>query len=171
MWEAQIGSSTRVTISASQRARGQLSQRSAAAIVCILMALTMIVAFSRTVRGQSATTASGQTSRATTVPPRVTQARRFLARRSWPRNQSLSGPDQPRNALTGLRPSVSAPASTVAWQPLGPSAVVTPSFGLVTGRVSSIAIDWRTVNPQLVVAAVSQAYEGTLVNAQLSNAS
>ncbi len=30
---------------------------------------------------------------------------------------------------------------------------------------------WSTLNPQVVVAAVAQAYEGTLVNAQLSNAS
>lgn len=32
-------------------------------------------------------------------------------------------------------------ASTAVWQSLGPSAVVSPNFGLVTGRVSSIAID------------------------------
>jgi len=31
--------------------------------------------------------------------------------------------------------------STAAWQPLGPSAVNTPHYGLVTGRVSSIAFD------------------------------
>lgn len=233
------------------------------------------------------TTASGQTSRATAVPPRVTQARRFLARRSWPRNQSSSNSDRPRTALAAPRPSTSNPASIAVWQHLGPSAVISPNFGLVTGRVSSIAIDpadptgnrvflgttgggvwlsqnagtagnvvftpltdatsafsavryasisigavtvqpggtgvilagtgdpndaldsyygagvlrsadggnswtdaaltadkifsfqgegfagfaWSTVNPQLVVAAASQAYEGTLVNAQLSNAS
>jgi centrosomal CEP192-like protein/ASPM-SPD-2-Hydin domain-containing protein len=35
----------------------------------------------------------------------------------------------------------SSPASTAVWQPLGPSAVMTPNYGLVTGRVSSIAID------------------------------
>ena len=32
-------------------------------------------------------------------------------------------------------------ASTAAWQPLGPVAVSTQSYGLVSGRVSSIAID------------------------------
>ena len=31
--------------------------------------------------------------------------------------------------------------STAIWQPLGPQALLTPSYGLVTGRVSSIAID------------------------------
>jgi hypothetical protein len=46
--------------------------------------------------------------------------------------------------LTAAQPSVSASgssASTAIWQPLGPSAVITPNFGLVTGRISSIAID------------------------------
>ena len=33
------------------------------------------------------------------------------------------------------------PGSTAVWQPLGPTAVMTPNYGLVTGRVSSIAID------------------------------
>ena len=37
--------------------------------------------------------------------------------------------------------SGSSSASTAIWEPLGPSAVITPNFGLVTGRVSSIAID------------------------------
>ena len=32
-------------------------------------------------------------------------------------------------------------ASTNVWQPLGPSAIISPNFGLVTGRVSSMAID------------------------------
>jgi len=31
--------------------------------------------------------------------------------------------------------------STATWQPLGPSAVNTPNYGLVTGRVSSVAFD------------------------------
>ncbi|WP_109486643.1 choice-of-anchor D domain-containing protein [Occallatibacter savannae] len=35
----------------------------------------------------------------------------------------------------------SAPASTAIWQPLGPTAISTPRFGLVSGRVTSIAID------------------------------
>ena len=35
----------------------------------------------------------------------------------------------------------STAASTAVWQPLGPTAVMTPNYGLVTGRISSIAID------------------------------
>jgi hypothetical protein len=32
-------------------------------------------------------------------------------------------------------------ASSASWQPLGPTAVQTPNFGLVTGRVSALALD------------------------------
>ncbi|HEX8712592.1 MAG TPA: choice-of-anchor D domain-containing protein, partial [Terracidiphilus sp.] len=31
--------------------------------------------------------------------------------------------------------------ATATWQPLGPSAVLTPNFGLVTGRVTALALD------------------------------
>jgi hypothetical protein len=37
-------------------------------------------------------------------------------------------------------PQTPTPATAV-WQPLGPIAVVTPEFGLVTGRVSALALD------------------------------
>ena len=36
-------------------------------------------------------------------------------------------------------PAQSPPTTT--WQPLGPSGVLTPNFGLVTGRISSLALD------------------------------
>ncbi len=32
-------------------------------------------------------------------------------------------------------------AASATWQPLGPTAVLTPDFGLVTGRISAIALD------------------------------
>jgi hypothetical protein len=38
-------------------------------------------------------------------------------------------------------PLASGSASTATWQPLGPKAVISPNYGLVTGRVSSIALD------------------------------
>lgn len=73
------------------------------------------------------------------APPRVVQARRFLQQRNWSSN--LSGP---RSSL--LRPQAMATVQsetppTPVWQPLGPTAVSTSNYGLVTGRVSSIAID------------------------------
>ncbi len=44
--------------------------------------------------------------------------------------------------VVAARPQVSpgsAPGST--WTPLGPTAVITPGFGLVTGRITAIALD------------------------------
>jgi hypothetical protein len=79
------------------------------------------------------------------IPPRVEQARSFLAKRGWPRRSSVplkalfnTGSTAP---ITAPRPSVSTSGSTTVWQPLGPAAVVSPYYGLVTGRVTSIAID------------------------------
>lgn len=73
-----------------------------------------------------------------TTPPRVAKAQRFLQERGWlaPRAQFAPRP-QPRTALKAQ----AAPAPTAVWQPLGPVAVSTPSYGLVSGRVSSIALD------------------------------
>ncbi|MBS1804974.1 MAG: choice-of-anchor D domain-containing protein [Acidobacteria bacterium] len=82
--------------------------------------------------------ARSQSTAAPEVPPRVVQAHRFLQNRGWPRrsvaHSSAIRSNAPVNAL-------SEPASTAVWQPLGPAAVMTPNYGLVTGRVSSIAID------------------------------
>jgi hypothetical protein len=44
-------------------------------------------------------------------------------------------------ALAKPWPQTSAGAGTANWQPLGPAAVISANFGLVTGRVSSIAFD------------------------------
>ena len=48
-------------------------------------------------------------------------------------------------AAGSRRPGTPVPqaqsAATAAWQPLGPTAVITPNFGLVTGRVSALALD------------------------------
>ncbi len=138
MWEAGIGSSARVTISAIER------MRRSAAIPCALAVFALTAIFISAAQGQIAI-ASTQATTATTVPPRVAQARKFLARRNWPRYQSSADSDPRRVALAASRPSAFASgpssASTAIWQPLGPSAVVTPNFGLVTGRISSIAID------------------------------
>jgi hypothetical protein len=85
------------------------------------------------------------------LPPRVVDAERFLSQRGWkpgrrpPARSSLSqlgtriGSAVTHNqAATGL--SSNSPAAAT-WQPLGPSAVITPNFGLVTGRVAAIALD------------------------------
>jgi centrosomal CEP192-like protein/ASPM-SPD-2-Hydin domain-containing protein len=92
------------------------------------------------------------------VPPRVLEAQRFLRERGWtpghrmmPRAGAIrtigasatvaaTGAQVTGNTQSLNTPSVNAtPVNT--WQPLGPSAVQTPDFGLVTGRVAAIAFD------------------------------
>jgi hypothetical protein len=51
-----------------------------------------------------------------------------------PPQQRLPGPAQQPSPL-------SPPGSTATWQPLGPAAVVTPNYGLATGRVTALALD------------------------------
>ena len=80
------------------------------------------------------------------LPPRIAEAERFLAERSWPKRgakarEALGRSESPRVAMQSEPQPGSASESTAAWQPLGPVAVGTPSYGLVTGRVSSIALD------------------------------
>jgi hypothetical protein len=91
--------------------------------------------------GQQPTTAPRQAS----LPPRVVQAQRFLAQRSgWTAGE---GTQSARPAVrrfnwrsNAVRPQ-SSTASSATWQALGPAAVLTPDYGLVTGRVSALALD------------------------------
>ena len=72
------------------------------------------------------------------LPPRVAQAQRFLARRGWAPNSG--GLAHPGWRATASRPQTQSPG-TAAWQPFGPTAVLTSGYGLVTGRVSALALD------------------------------
>ena len=76
----------------------------------------------------------------THLPPRVAQAQRFLARRGWVPGQRPAAQVRANHARANLaaRPQVTA---TPTWQPLGPMGVVSANYGLVTGRVSSLAFD------------------------------
>ena len=72
------------------------------------------------------------------LPPRAAQAKRFLIERGAPpRRQSIRV--GPRSNALSAGPQVQGAAGT--WQPLGPIGVVTSSYGLVTGRVSAVALD------------------------------
>ncbi len=76
------------------------------------------------------------------VPPRVAQAQRFLAQRGVTKSSpavSALRPVEVRSA--SVRPWPAASAGSAAWQPMGPNAVVSQSYGLVTGRISSIVFD------------------------------
>lgn len=89
---------------------------------------------------------------AANVPPRVKQARNFLAQRGWGAGHAGAqrmGRGRAATATIGrdaaittnLRTTHDATTATASWQPLGPAAVTTASYGSVTGRVSSIAFD------------------------------
>ncbi len=64
---------------------------------------------------------------------------RFLARRSWQPGGMLDRriSASPAEAVLPL----AGGNSTATWTALGPAAIVTPHYGLVSGRVTSIAID------------------------------
>ena len=86
----------------------------------------------------SQTTGETRVSGRESLPPRVVEAQRFLARRGWPGRRAVAERQAIHSAaLTGL---IQSPA-TSTWQPLGPTAVISANYGLVTGRVSSIAFD------------------------------
>jgi hypothetical protein len=72
------------------------------------------------------------------LPPRVVEAQRFLARRGWSATRASAVQIRLHPAMERPWPATTATAS---WLPLGPTAVASPSYGLVTGRVSSIAFD------------------------------
>jgi len=85
------------------------------------------------------------------IPPRVIQAERFLSLRGQNRFGSREGSQSgtPGRCFAGQlsRRGLAAKAQpqsaqgTAAWLPLGPAAVQSQSFGLVTGRISSLALD------------------------------
>lgn len=64
------------------------------------------------------------------LPPRVVVAQRFLLRH---------GRTPRRTAAPSVGAQISA--GTAVWQPLGPAGVLTAHYGLVTGRISSLAVD------------------------------
>ena len=89
-------------------------------------------------RAQEATTRTSPARANLPLPPKVIQAQRFLAERGWAQGSR-------RLRAAGLRADAARPqtqtAATATWQPLGPTAVLTPNYGLVTGRISALALD------------------------------
>ena len=100
--------------------------------------------------------AAREAARRANLPPRVVQAERFLAERGWTRDSSQGGARGATQAWAGvgyfLRNAPTAAVEseaqamgqgqgTATWLPLGPTAVQSQNFGLVTGRVSALALD------------------------------
>jgi hypothetical protein len=113
-------------------------------------ASTLLLALT-TALGMAQQTSSTETERVAArranLPPQVLQAERFLAQRGWNREGRRGGTSgrattggRPRPGLADAAPPQAA-QETATWQPLGPTAVQSQSYGLVTGRVSSLALD------------------------------
>jgi hypothetical protein len=67
----------------------------------------------------------------------VQQAQRFLAQRGFRPGHARGGPHRPA-IVVQARPDS---AATAPWQPIGPTAVISQNYGLVSGRVSALALD------------------------------
>ncbi len=78
-------------------------------------------------------------SKVVSLPPRVAQARRFMARRGISGRPTTSRVLLHGNTVTARWQDTSA--SPGVWQALGPAAVTSANYGLVTGRISSLALD------------------------------
>lgn len=72
------------------------------------------------------------------TPSLVRQHRRFLAARRTRPSAKVPARSRPQTSIA--RP-MEQPSPGTVWQPLGPQAVVTSNYGLVTGRISSLALD------------------------------
>ena len=73
------------------------------------------------------------------LPPRATAAQLFLAQRGWSGHPAVSAAARTRPATA--HPRAQSTGTVATWQPLGPMAVITSSYGSVSGRITSIALD------------------------------
>jgi hypothetical protein len=119
------------------------------------MVLLALGAMTAQLAGAQQSTAAEQAKAAAwrlNLPPQVVQAERFLARRGWTeggtrpsaRGQSLRRSANPAAAQALSESQVQPQAQSLSgatWQRLGPTAVQSQNFGLVTGRISALALD------------------------------
>ena len=105
-----------------------------------------VVLAAQTISAQEST--SGPQAQARThrenLPPRVAEAERFLTRRGWTAARGITALHTGRGRAAraiGTAGIEAGSAATATWQPLGPTAVQTPGFGMVTGRVAALALD------------------------------
>ena len=132
MWETGFGPCARVTISAvEQFLRRLVWSNSAGFHLAFILAVYILALPPSAAQDLKASDPAA-------TPPHAAHARHFLQQRGWPTRKDPSRSSLRSDASIK---SLSTPASAAVWQPLGPTAVLTPTYGLVTGRVSSIAID------------------------------
>ncbi len=88
----------------------------------------------------SASTATGsRASSATGLPPLERAEQHFLMERGWRTGHSFRLP--PRSAIAPMLRAHKEGSGSSAWTAIGPQAITTPTYGLVSGRVTSLAID------------------------------
>jgi hypothetical protein len=109
----------------------------------MLVLAAMAAAF---LNAQETTEAQGASAaaRRANLPPKVVQAERFLTQRGWRPGRAFAGGFRRRaNHAAALFQTQALPQDQTGatWLPLGPTAVHSQSFGLVTGRISSLALD------------------------------
>lgn len=75
---------------------------------------------------------------ASSLPPLERAEQFFLASRGWRPGHAL--PPHPRLS-SALRPRAQGGSASATWTAVGPQAVQTASYGLVSGRVTALAID------------------------------
>ena len=144
---ARPGRATGPTHRTRQQARR--GSRPCFALAASLVISLVVVAAGRAQKPQQVASES-RTRPSSHLPARVVEAEHFLTLRGWTpgrrlpaRARALRSRSQIAPLLGfGQNPAGSAnPAPVATWQPLGPTAVETANFGLVSGRVSSIALD------------------------------
>jgi hypothetical protein len=101
----------------------------------LLLAVLPSVSAAQAALGRSAASAPP---RAADGSPRAAEAQKFLARRGWRPGRRKR---QPNGAATVALGTAGQGNAAPTWTPLGPAAVQTQHFGLVTGRISSLALD------------------------------
>src|SRR5579871_5617553 len=106
--------------------------------VCLGLVFLLTALISPAAQNAQSVAAMGATQGAP-VPPRVLSAQRFLARRGIGPDGRFSVRPSARENVLRARPQ--SGSSIATWQPLGPAAVITTNYGLVTGRISSLALD------------------------------
>ena len=81
--------------------------------------------------------------RRSSLPPRVLQTQRFLAQRGWTAGRVAVHvvTIMASYASAAVAPKTEAVSGTATWQSLGPAAVGSQNYGLVTGRISALALD------------------------------
>lgn len=136
-------------------------------VLALLAGVALLSFFSVRIAGQASDT------QASRIPPKVAQAARFLAQRGLTPEIARRNAARRSQRRMNATNAIAETAGTAAWTAVGPSAVTSQSYGLVTGRITALALDpsdttgnhlyvgatgggvWRTVNAGATASSVS----------------